>query len=176
MGEERCRGPSRNMNISKRAVHAGQASLGVPCVAFPSATQNEIDEHDARQLVGNGCYCVSGANSYTSGSRGFVPGCEIRSAWVKRTQLSPDSDEPERGLCGAIVKPSTASLRYNELDSRELRQYGRQNGFVNCVVGANRAGFTLMPWCTRAYLYSRPKTQRFPAKAAEPPPAVCPFL
>ncbi|MBM4026355.1 MAG: NADP-specific glutamate dehydrogenase, partial [Planctomycetes bacterium] len=42
----------------------GKRPWGVPCdLAFPSATQNEIDEDDARQLVKNGCYCVSeGAN------------------------------------------------------------------------------------------------------------------
>ncbi len=43
---------------------AGKRPWSVPCdLAFPSATQNEIDEDDARQLVKNGCYCVSeGAN------------------------------------------------------------------------------------------------------------------
>ena len=43
---------------------AGKRPWGVPCdLAFPSATQNEVDEDDARQLVKNGCYCVSeGAN------------------------------------------------------------------------------------------------------------------
>jgi len=37
---------------------------GVKCdLAFPSATQNEIDEEDAKTLVENGCLCVSeGAN------------------------------------------------------------------------------------------------------------------
>ncbi len=36
----------------------------VPCdMAFPSATQNELTEEDARQLIKNGCYLVSeGAN------------------------------------------------------------------------------------------------------------------
>ena len=37
---------------------------GVKCdLAFPSATQNEIDKDDAKTLVENGCFCVSeGAN------------------------------------------------------------------------------------------------------------------
>jgi glutamate dehydrogenase/leucine dehydrogenase len=43
---------------------AGKRPWGTPCdLAFPSATQNEVDEDDARQLVSNGCRCVSeGAN------------------------------------------------------------------------------------------------------------------
>lgn len=42
----------------------GERPWSVPCdLAFPSATQNEVDEEDAQQLVSNGCYCVSeGAN------------------------------------------------------------------------------------------------------------------
>ena len=41
-----------------------QKPWGVKCdLAFPSATQNEIDEDDAKTLVENGCICVSeGAN------------------------------------------------------------------------------------------------------------------
>ena len=42
----------------------GKRPWSVPCdLAFPIATQNEVDEGDARQLVANGCGCVSeGAN------------------------------------------------------------------------------------------------------------------
>jgi glutamate dehydrogenase/leucine dehydrogenase len=40
-----------------------RANVPVCDLAFPSATQNEIGEDDARTLVANGCYCVSeGAN------------------------------------------------------------------------------------------------------------------
>ena len=48
----------------------------VPCeVAFPSATQNEINKEDAKMLVDNGCFCVSeGANMPTEpGGRRDVP-------------------------------------------------------------------------------------------------------
>jgi glutamate dehydrogenase (NADP+) len=42
----------------------GKRPWDVPCdLAFPSATQNELDAADARNLVKNGCICVSeGAN------------------------------------------------------------------------------------------------------------------
>ncbi|HEX9745237.1 MAG TPA: NADP-specific glutamate dehydrogenase [bacterium] len=44
--------------------HDGIRPWGIKCdVAFPSATQNEIEAEDARALVDNGCMCVSeGAN------------------------------------------------------------------------------------------------------------------
>jgi len=44
--------------------YADQKPWGVKCdLAFPSATQNEIDEDDAENLLENGCICVSeGAN------------------------------------------------------------------------------------------------------------------
>lgn len=45
----------------------GKRPWGIPCdCAFPSATQNEINEEDARTLVANGCMLVSeGANMPT---------------------------------------------------------------------------------------------------------------
>ncbi|MCH9807600.1 MAG: NADP-specific glutamate dehydrogenase [Alphaproteobacteria bacterium] len=48
--------------------HKGQRPWGVPCeVAFPCATQNELNAEEARTLVDNGCIAVSeGANMPTS--------------------------------------------------------------------------------------------------------------
>jgi glutamate dehydrogenase (NADP+) len=48
--------------------HAGGSIWGVPCqVALPCATQNELDEAAARQLIQNGCIAVSeGANMPTT--------------------------------------------------------------------------------------------------------------
>ena len=42
----------------------GERPWGVKCdVALPSATENEIDENDAKTLIDNGCFCISeGAN------------------------------------------------------------------------------------------------------------------
>ena len=47
---------------------AGERPWGVKCdLAFPSATQNEIDGRAAKTLVANGCKCVSeGANMPTT--------------------------------------------------------------------------------------------------------------
>lgn len=42
----------------------GERPWKVPCdIAFPDATQNELDEIDAKALIDNGCFCVAeGAN------------------------------------------------------------------------------------------------------------------
>ncbi|MCB0216614.1 MAG: NADP-specific glutamate dehydrogenase [Caldilineae bacterium] len=50
--------------FSGATYHEGQRPWGVPCdVALPCATQNEVDEQDARTLIAGGCKAVSeGAN------------------------------------------------------------------------------------------------------------------
>ena len=54
--------------------HEGKRPWGVPCdLAFPCATQNELDAEDAKALVDNGCLAVSeGANMPTT-----VEGIEV---------------------------------------------------------------------------------------------------
>jgi glutamate dehydrogenase (NADP+) len=48
--------------------HPGTKPWGIPCdLAFPCATQNELDADDARALADNGCLCVcEGANMPTT--------------------------------------------------------------------------------------------------------------
>ena len=51
-------------HFERAEYYPDQKPWGVKCdLAFPSATQNEIDEDDAKTLIKNGCICVSeGAN------------------------------------------------------------------------------------------------------------------
>jgi len=51
-------------HFERAEYHPDQKPWDVKCdLAFPSATQNEIDEDDAKTLIENGCVCVSeGAN------------------------------------------------------------------------------------------------------------------
>ena len=51
-------------HFERAEYYPDQKPWGVKCdLAFPSATQNEIDEDDAKTLVENGCVCLSeGAN------------------------------------------------------------------------------------------------------------------
>ncbi|MBP7983403.1 MAG: glutamate dehydrogenase, partial [Chromatiaceae bacterium] len=129
---------------------AGQRPWDVKCdLAFPSATQNEVDESDARTLVANGCICVSeGANMPTTpeGVEVFLaarilygPGKAANAGGVSVSGLEMTQN------AGVVGWPS------EEVDMR-LQQimksihancvcYGEQDGFVNYVRGANVAGF-----------------------------------
>jgi len=129
---------------------AGKRPWGVPCdLAFPSATQNEIDEDDARQLVKNGCYCVSeGANMpsrpeavdvFLNAKILYGPGKAANAGGVAVSGLEMNQnagcmrrsrEDVDRQLCTIMH-----SIHENCV------KYGQENGFVNYVRGANCAGF-----------------------------------
>jgi glutamate dehydrogenase (NADP+) len=128
----------------------GQRPWGVPCqIAFPSATQNEIDVADAKTLVQNGCICVSeGANMPT------VPG-GVDAFLEAKVLFGPGKAANAGGVATSGLEMSQNAMHLNwtreEVDSR-LRQimrsihatcveHGKEKGVVNYVRGANVAGF-----------------------------------
>jgi len=129
---------------------AGQRPWGVKCdLAFPSATQNELDENDAKTLVANGCMCVSeGANMPTT------PG-GVDVFLAARVLYGPGKAANAGGVAvsGLEMTQNAGVVRWprEEVDMR-LQQimksihancvrYGSADGFVNYVRGANVAGF-----------------------------------
>jgi glutamate dehydrogenase (NADP+) len=66
-GERRGRISEYADEFTGSTFHEGERPWGIPCdLAFPCATQNELDEKDARTLVDNGCIGVAeGANMPT---------------------------------------------------------------------------------------------------------------
>ena len=130
--------------------HPGQRPWGVPCdLAFPSATQNEIDEADARQLVRNGCYCVSeGANMPTRPEAVEVfqeaqilygPGKAANAGGVAVSGLEMTQNagcmRRSRDEVDAQLQRIMRSIHENCV------RYGQINGYVDYVRGANVAGF-----------------------------------
>jgi len=131
--------------------HAGKRPWTVPCqAAFPSATQNELDEDDAKALVKNGCQAVGeGANmpSTTDATKVFLD---------NGVAFAPGKAANAGGVSVSGLELSQNALRLfwtrEEVDQR-LRgimetlhdrcvQFGTMpDGTVNYVVGANRAGF-----------------------------------
>ena len=118
-------------------------------IAFPSATQNEIDKNDAKNLVDNGCICISeGANMPT------VPeGIEV---FLKANILyGPGKAANAGGVATSGLEMSQNSIKLNwsreEVDERlhnimrNIHQacikYGMDGKCVNYVKGANIAGF-----------------------------------
>jgi len=129
---------------------AGERPWGVKCdLAFPSATQNEIDERDAKILVANGCVCISeGANMPTT-----PEGVDVFLA--AKALYGPGKAANAGGVAvsGLEMTQNAGVVRWprEEVDMR-LRQimksihencvrYGEADGFVNYVRGANVAGF-----------------------------------
>jgi len=128
----------------------GQKPWSVPCdAAFPSATQNELDEADARTLVGNGCICVSeGANMPST------PGA-VKVFLGARILYGPGKAANAGGVATSGLEMSQNSLRLpwtrEEVESRlqtimktihgSCVAWGSEDGFVNYVKGANVAGF-----------------------------------
>ncbi|MCK5797475.1 MAG: NADP-specific glutamate dehydrogenase, partial [Deltaproteobacteria bacterium] len=128
----------------------GKRPWGVKCdVAFPSATQNEISEDDAKTLVDNGCMCVSeGANMPTE------------SAGVHVFQSKKIAFGPGKAASAGGVATSGLEMAQNaqhlvwtreEVDSklhgimRSIHsmcvEHGTDGGFVDYVKGANIGSF-----------------------------------
>ena len=128
----------------------GQKPWGVVCdVALPCATQNELDEADAKTLLANGCFCVAeGANmpSTLGAVEAFVvakilyaPGKASNAGGVATSglemsqnhiHLSWDREEVDHRLFGIME-----SIHENCVAN------GSEAGYINYVNGANIAGF-----------------------------------
>lgn len=129
----------------------GKKPWEIPCdIAFPSATQNEIDEKDAKTLVKNGCFVVAeGANMPT------VPG-GIEVFQKAKILYAPGKAANAGGVATSGLEMSQNKMGIawtrEEVDQK-LRQiktsihencvkYGKQkDGYINYVNGANIAGF-----------------------------------
>lgn len=118
-------------------------------LAFPSATQNEIDRADAETLVKNGCIAVGeGANMPST--------LEAIDYFIENKVLfGPAKAANAGGVATSGLEMSQNSLRYNwsreqvDLKLKTIMQdiheqcvaHGTTNGVVNYVAGANIAGF-----------------------------------
>ena len=130
--------------------HKGKTPWRIPCeVALPCATQNELHEEDAKQLLANGCICVGeGANMPTTPEA-------IHLFVENKILFAPGKASNAGGVAVSGLEMAQNSLRYSwsreEVDNRlqvimqDIHQscveYGTENGFTNYVKGANIAGF-----------------------------------
>jgi glutamate dehydrogenase/leucine dehydrogenase len=128
----------------------GKKPWDVKCdMAFPSATQNEINDTDAKKLVKNGCICVAeGANMpstpeaievYLSSKILYAPGKAANAGGVATSglemsqnsqRLSWSREEVDEKLHGIMIKIHESCVKY-----------GKDGKFINYVKGANVAGF-----------------------------------
>lgn len=129
----------------------GKRPWGVPCdIAFPSATQNEIDEKDATTLVKNGCFAIGeGANMPTvpDGVKVFqkarilyAPGKAANAGGVSTSGLEMSQNSIRTAWTREEVDQKLRQIKINIHES--CVKYGKQkDGYINYVAGANIAGF-----------------------------------
>ena len=130
--------------------HEGERPWGVKCdIALPCATQNELNEEEAKTLVTNGCICVSeGANMPSTPEA-------IEVFQNAKILFAPGKASNAGGVAASGLEMSQNSLRMNwtreEVDEK-LKQimkdihsscieYGTEGEYVDYVKGANIAGF-----------------------------------
>lgn len=131
--------------------HEKKNPWSVKCdVAFPSATQNEINEEDAKTLVKNGCFAIGeGANMPTTPEG-------VRIFQKAKVLYAPGKAANAGGVATSGLEMSQNSMRLSwtreEVDKRlhniminiheNCVKYGKEKGgYINYVKGANIAGF-----------------------------------
>ena len=129
----------------------GQRPWSIKCdIAMPCATQNELNEEEAKMLIANGCMCVAeGANMPTTPEA-------IEVFQNAKILYSPGKASNAGGVATSGLEMTQNSMRLRwtpeEVDNH-LKQimtdiheacvkYGtEEDGYVNYVKGANVAGF-----------------------------------
>ena len=130
--------------------YEGKTPWHIPCeIALPCATQNELNENDAKTLVKNGCMCVSeGAN---------MPCTPEAVSYMLNAKIlfAPGKASNAGGVATSGLEMAQNSLRYSwtreEVDEKlqgimenihnSCIEHGKEGDFINYVKGANIAGF-----------------------------------
>ncbi len=128
----------------------GQRPWGIKCdIALPCATQNELNEQEAKTLVQNGCILVAeGANMPSTPEA-------IEVFLQSKIMYAPGKASNAGGVATSGLEMTQNSMRLpwsrEEVDAR-LHQimidihstcvkYGKQGDYINYVKGANIGGF-----------------------------------
>ena len=130
---------------------AGKRPWEVKCdVALPCATQNELNEDDAKALVANGCICVAeGANMpstpeavlvFQKAKLLFAPGKASNAGGVATSGLEMSQNSLRLSWTAEEVDERLKSIMLNIHAS--CVKYGKdKTGYIDYVKGANIAGF-----------------------------------
>ena len=155
MLEMRARGDNRAETYLEKypnaVFHKGKSVWEVKVdIAIPCATQNELNEDDAKMLIANGVTCVTEAAN--------MP-CTLDAIKLflnSKVLYAPGKAANAGGVAASGLEMTQNSIRLNwtseEVDERlkdimigihnQCKKYGAENdGYVNYVKGANIAGF-----------------------------------
>ena len=128
----------------------GEKPWGIPCdIALPCATQNELDENDAKTLLKNGCICVAeGANmpstpeaiaAFQAAKILYAPGKASNAGGVATSGLEMSQNALRISWTRDEVDQRLKGIMKNIHDS--CTEYGMEGDYLNYVKGANIAGF-----------------------------------
>jgi len=140
--------------------HAGKRPWSVPGnLALPCATQNELDDDDAKSLIKNGCIAVAeGANMPTTQR-------SVDTFQEADILYAPGKAANAGGVATSGLEMTQNSMRLSwsreDIDTRlraimsgiheQCVEYGNHNGNVDYVKGANIAGFVKVADAMLAY-------------------------
>ena len=147
---ERRRISEYSKKFTKAIFYKNKTPWSIKCdIALPCATQNELNHIDAKNLIKNGCFCISeGANMPSTN--------DAINLFVKNKILyAPGKASNAGGVAVSGLEMAQNSLRYNwsrkEVDERlqsimksiheSCLEYGEEKNYINYVKGANIAGF-----------------------------------
>ena len=131
--------------------HEGKRPWEVKCdIALPCATQNELDHDDAKNLVKNGCLCVTeGANMpstpeaieiFLENKILYGPGKAANAGGVSTSGLEQTQNAMKLNWTAEEVEEKLHLIMKNIHES--CVKYGKEaDGYVNYMKGANIAGF-----------------------------------
>lgn len=118
-------------------------------IALPCATQNELGEEDARQLVENGVKLVAEVSNmgctaeavdyFIQHQTNFAPGKAVNAGGVATSGLEMTQNAMHISWSAQEVDNRLHSIM-SAIHDQCLR-YGREGGYTNYVKGANIAGF-----------------------------------
>ena len=148
---------NRRGRISEYAAHFDGASFvegsrpwNEKCdVALPCATQNELDQSEAKTLLSNGCICVAEGANMPSTPEAIAEFDEAK------ILFAPGKASNAGGVATSGLEMSQNSLRLSwtaeEVDEKlhtimrsihsQCVEYGTEGDYVDYVKGANIAGF-----------------------------------
>jgi glutamate dehydrogenase (NADP+) len=130
---------------------AGERPWSVKCdIALPCATQNELDGDEARELIKNGCMCISeGANmpstpeaihEFQKGKILFAPGKASNAGGVATSGLEMSQNSLRLSWSRKEVDDKLKDIMEDIHDS--CVEYGEnEDGTIDYIKGANIAGF-----------------------------------
>jgi glutamate dehydrogenase (NADP+) len=141
--------------------HEGKRPWSVPCeIAFPCATQNEIEQADAEALVRNGCMAVAeGANMPSTQEA-------IDVFQEARILFAPSKAANAGGVAVSGLEMTQNSMRLSwsrdelnhhlreimqDIHNRCVEHGSESDDYVNYLKGANIAGFIKVADAIRAY-------------------------